>query len=1069
MAYAELGATSCFTFLTGASRTEELVLQAAELGLPAISIPDRNTFAGIVRGWDQARQVGVAYVVGVRLVFTDGPDVLAWPKDRAAYGRLCRLLTIGKRRAIKGECELRFLDLLGWCEGSVLGAVTEDEQILRLLRKAVGRDAFALLAPRYDGLDAQRWERIARAAEAARVPLLAIGDPLLHRGGRKPLADVMTCIREGVRIDQLGTRALLNAERRLKSPFAMRRLYRDYPEACATTLEVVRRCTFCLSELRYEYPDEVTDGQDPLERLRDRVETGVRDRYPGGAPLKVQQLIAKELTLIEEMGYARYFLTVDEVVQYARSRGILCQGRGSAANSVVCYVLGITSVPPDLIGMLFERFVSKERNEPPDIDVDFEHERREEVIQHLYERFGRHRAGLCCTVIHFRGKAAIREVGKAMGLSDDVITRLMSQSWGWMAEPPTDERVTALGIDLRDRRIRLTLELARELVGFPRHLSQHPGGFVLTRGRLDEIVPIENAAMEDRTVIEWDKDDIDVIGMLKIDVLGLGMLSVIRKAMDLVARWKGTRYDLATLPKECPLVYEQISKGDTVGLFQVESRAQMAFLPKMRPRTFYDLVVEVAVIRPGPIQGGMIHPYLRRRRGEEPVTYASPDLEPVLSRTLGVPLFQEQAMQLAMTVAGFDPGEADALRRALSSFRGDGSITAFKDRFLAGSEAKGYTRDFAEQTFAQIEGFSGYGFPESHAASFAMLAYASGWLRRHHPACYLAAILNSQPMGFYAPAQLVRDAESHGVTVLPIDLNASFWDSSLEPGPRGDLAVRLGFRLIKGLSEEDGRLLVDARGNGYGDVVSVWRRAGLGKRALGKLADADAFASLGLTRRQALWDATAVQDLKPLPLLGDLEADEGPLPALPDLTHGETVALDYVTNRVSLRDHPVRLVRPELPKRCVKASALADLPHGRLVTLAGGVICRQRPGTASGVVFLTLEDEDAVANVVVWPKVMERHRAEVIRGRLLVVSGEVQRDGPVVHLVAHQILDRSDLFDALADFGPDGRLDPTWSSADHARTGVPGSRRDAGRPKEAPTVGHPRDQGQRLLVARDFR
>jgi error-prone DNA polymerase len=1062
--YAELTATSAHTFLTGASMTEELVLRAVELGLPSLSITDTNTFGGIVRAHDQASQIGLRYLIGVRLRFIDGPDVFAWPKDRMAYGRLCRLLTIGKRRTTKGSCELRWEDLLSWCQGSVLACPSPDPIRLAGLREAGGEgDSYALLLPRYDGLDQERWQRGAAAAREAGLPLLAGGDVLLHRGGRKKLADVMTCIREKVRIDQLGRRALLNAERRLKTPFEMRRLFRGFGDACENTLAVTEACTFSLSELRYEYPDEVTHGLPPMVRLRQRVGEGVADRYPAGAPLDVQRLISKELNLIEEMDYARYFLTVDQIVQFARSRNILCQGRGSAANSVVCYVLGITSVPPDLIGMLFERFVSKERNEPPDIDVDFEHERREEVIQHIYERYGRERAGLCCTVIRYRGKGALNEVGKAMGLSADILTRMKSLNWGWMDEPPSDERIEALGIDLRDRRVRLTLELARELVGFPRHLSQHPGGFVLARGRLDELAPIENASMEDRTVIEFDKDDIDVLGMMKMDVLGLGMLSVIRKCLDLVGSWKGQRYDLASLPKECPLTYQQISEGDTVGLFQVESRAQMAFLPKMRPKTFYDLVVEVAVIRPGPIQGGMIHPYLKRRQGLEPVTYASPDLEPVLSRTLGVPLFQEQAMELAMVVAGFDPGEADSLRRALSSFRGDGSITAFKDRLMAGAQERGYTKDFASQTFTQLEGFSGYGFPESHAASFAMLAYASGWLRRHHPDCYLAAILNSQPMGFYAPAQLVADAKAHGVEVRPISINESSWDCTLEPCERG-LAVRLGFRLVKGLREDDIAFLVDGRGNGYSDVESVWRRAGLGRRALSTLADCGAFEGLGITRRQAIWDAAAASKIKPLPLLGSLELEEEEMPKLPTMSFGQEVALDHVVNRLSLRGHPVELVRSELPQRTDRNEVLKDAEHGRTVLVAGGVICRQRPGTASGVVFLTLEDGTGVANVVVWPKVMERFRREVIRGRLLLVSGTIQRDGSVVHLVARSITDHSDLFDQLGTFGKDGRIDPLWSGEDHVRTGVPGSRRDPHRPAEVPSVQHPRQQGQRLIV-----
>ncbi|WP_425408008.1 error-prone DNA polymerase [Hyphococcus sp.] len=1070
MSYAELNVTSNFTFLTGASHPEEMVERAAELGLAAIAVTDTNSFAGIVRAHAAAIDNDMRYIVGVRLLLEDGQDLLAYPKTRKAYGALCRLLTLGKRRTVKGECTLHIEDVFEWCEDSYLIALNVSPETLKQLSARFGDHVFLGLSPAYDGEDEERFEAHAAFAKQTGLPLIATGNVMMHKASRRPLADVLTCIRERCIIDNIGKRALLNAERRLKSPFEMHKLFKAYPEAVANTLLIKNECLFSLSELKYEYPEEIADGKPPLQRLRELTEEGLQERYPDGTPLNVQAMVARELGLIEKLDYARYFLTVHDVVKFARDQKILCQGRGSAANSVICYALGITSIGPDIITMVFERFVSEARNEPPDIDVDFEHERREEVIQHIYQKYGRHRAGICATVIHFRTKAAIREVGTAMGLSDDAITALSGQVWGWSEGALKDERVKAAGLNAEDFRLRQTLSLIQEIIGFPRHLSQHVGGFVITKGRLDELVPVENAAMEDRTVIEWDKDDIDVLGMLKVDVLSLGMLTCIRKAFELIREWKGTRYELATLPQEDPRIYEQLSQGDTTGLFQVESRAQMSFLPRMRPQCFYDLVIEVAIIRPGPIQGDMVHPYLRRRRGEEKVVYPSKELEEVLKRTLGVPLFQEQAMQIAMVAAGFDPSEADGLRRALGAFRRVGSVSDFKERFISGCIERGYDADFAERCFRQLEGFSGYGFPESHAASFALLVYASAWLRYHHPEVYCCAILNSQPMGFYAPAQLVGDARRHGVEVRPVDINASTWDCSLEPDGTGSLAVRLGFRMIKGFKEEDAQWLNAARGNGYADIASLKRRAGLNKAAIVKLAMADAFASLGASRRNALWHAKAVDDGEPMPLFDSADLSE-PLTetALPLLSHAEDVFEDFISTRLSLKAHPVGLVRDYAGENITRNVALRDIPQNGRVSVLGAVITRQRPATASGVVFITLEDETGSANIIVWNTTFAKYRTQVMQGRLLKITGKVQREGRVIHVISEQIEDYSYLFDELSEAQED-RLDMTWSSADEVKKQVPDSRQTS-RFKKKPTTTpamHPRQQAKRLFVSRDF-
>ena len=1099
--YAELCVTSNFTFLTGASHPEELMLRAAELGLEAVAITDRNTLAGVVRAWSalkalreeamgrlrirssqqidpSSRQAAGSprdlpatappklprLIVGSRLVLRDcAVEWVALPTDRAAYERLSRLLTQGKRRAAKAECHLDLADLEAGCRGMILIAVPPQDleaaraPLERLHRRYPGY-VFLGAAPRYDGSDQGWFDRCADLALRCSTPMVAVGDVLMHHGRRRRLADVLTCLREGLTIDRIGTRALPNFERRLKAAPDMARLYRRHPAALRRTLEIAARCGFDLSELSYEYPDEMSEGEAPQQRLDRLARAGLLRRYPKGAPERVHQLMAKELAVIEELNYAPYFLTVHDIVAEARARGILCQGRGSAANSILCYLLSITDVAPEMIGMVFERFISRHRGEPPDIDVDFEHERREEVIQWIYEKYGRARAGLCATVIHFRTRAAIRDVGKVMGLSQDLTARLSGDIWGQSNSGADMERARALGLDPNDRRLAQTLELIGEIIGFPRHLSQHVGGFIITRGRLDDLCPIENAAMAGRTCIEWDKDDIDALGILKVDILSLGMLTCLRKSFDLLQAHDGTVLSLDTVPKEDRATYDMLTRADAVGVFQVESRAQMNFLPRMKPKTFYDLVIEVAIVRPGPIQGGMVKPYIRRRQGLEAPEPFGPALTEVTRKTLGVPLFQEQAMQIAVVGAGYTAEEADKLRRSLASFRRMGTIGEHRDRFVRGMIANGYGEDVAQACFGQIEGFADYGFPESHAAAFAMLTYVSSWFKCHHPAIFACALLNSQPMGFYAPAQIVRDLRDHGVEVRPVCVNHSGWDNLLERRADGTLALRLGLRQIKGFREEDAGWIAAARGNGYQDPESVWLRAGVAPQVLERLAEADAFTGMGLTRRDALWQVRAIRAPEPLPLFSDPLDGEGIRETevrLPSMHLGEEVVEDYVATRLTLRAHPMELLRPSIP----------DLtPHDRLptappggITVCGLVITRQRPGTASGVIFLTLEDETGVSNVVVWPRVYERFRRTVMGGRLLRVRGRLEREGIVVHLIASHI---EDLSHRLSDLGHplDKAVGITRPEAD-----------DAPRPpRYPPRAMHPRDQSKRLFPSRDF-
>ena len=1098
--YAELCVTSNFTFLTGASHPEEMMTRAAELGLAAIAITDRNSLAGVVRAYralqilreeaeDSVRirskhrvdscsrqEIGTPQdlprpavphlpklIVGCRLVLRDSTvEWVALPTDKAAYQRLARLLTLGKRRAGKGDCHLDMADLLAGGDGIILIALPGDmiraaQDIGRVRRRYPG-NTFTGAAPRYDGQDRDWLNRCARLAGLTSAPMVAVGNVLMHRASRRQLVDVLTCMRLGCTIDQIGRHALPNAERRLKGTADMARMFADHPAAMRRTIQIADRCCFDLGQLSYDYPDEIADGgETPMERLTRLAHEGLTRRYPQGATEKARTLMAKELAVVQDLNFPAYFLTVHDIVQYARSQGILCQGRGSAANSILCYLLGITDVKPEMIGMVFERFVSRHRGEPPDIDVDFEHERREEVIQWIYRKYGRHRAGLCATVIHFRSRAAIREVGKVMGLSQDVTAGLSGQIWGYSSDGPNPERIRELGLDPADRRLAQTLRLIGEIIGFPRHLSQHVGGFVITKGRLDELCPIENAAMEDRTIIEWDKDDIDVLKILKVDVLGLGMLTCIRKAFGLLEDHEQRALTLATVPPEDAATYEMLQVADAVGVFQVESRAQMNFLPRMKPKEFYDLVIEVAIVRPGPIQGGMVQPYIRRRQGLEAPEPFGPALEQVTRRTLGVPLFQEQALQIAEVGAGYTAEEADKLRRSLASFRRMGTIGEHRDKFIAGMMARGYAAEVAARCFGQIEGFADYGFPESHAAAFALLVYVSAWLKRHHPAVFACALLNSQPMGFYAPAQIVRDARDHRVELRPICVNASAWDNTLERRPDGALALRLGFRQIKGFREEDAARIAAARGNGYRDPESVWLRAGVAPAALERLAEADGFAAIGLTRRDALWQVRAIRAPAALPLFNDPidgEAIAEPAVPLPQMQIGEEVVEDYVATRLTLRAHPMELLRPSMPG-LTRHDALIAAPLRR-TTVCGLVITRQRPGTASGVIFLTLEDETGVSNIVVWRKVFDRFRRAVMGGRLLRITGTLQREGIVTHLIAQEI---EDVSHRLSDLGHpmDAAIGQTTAKTDSAPKPLP-----------APRAMHPRDQAKRLFPSRDF-
>ncbi len=1022
--YAELQVTSHFSFLRGASGCDELFARAAELGIEALGVVDRNSLAGIVRAHEAAKATGVRLVVGCRLDLSDGPSFLVYPTDRPAYSRLCRLLSLGKKRAGKAKCDLRWSDLVAYGDGLIAVLVPDmaDEDCgfhLRRLRDAFGDRAYMALTLRRRPNDQLRLHDLSNLATQMRVATIITNDILFHDPGRRILQDVVTCIRHGVTIDALGDRREKHADRYLKPPTEMHRLFARYPEALARTLEIMRRCAFSMDELRYQYPEERDDPSlTPQQTLAKLTWEGAGQRYPEGIPENVVASLKHELALIEKLEYAPYFLTVNSIVRFARSRDILCQGRGSAANSAVCFVLGITSIDPARNDLLFERFVSEERREPPDIDVDFEHERRELVMQWVFDTYGRDHAALCSTVIRYRTKGALRDVGKALGLPEDLISTLSGQVWGWSEEGVSKGQVEQLNLNAADRRLRLTLDLARQLQGAPRHLSQHPGGFVLTHDRLDDLVPIEPATMPNRQVVEWDKDDVDALKFMKVDLLALGMLTCMKKGLDLLAEHKGVNLDLATIPAEDPRTYAMIRKADTLGTFQIESRAQMSMLPRLKPRTYYDLVVQVAIVRPGPIQGDMVHPYLRRREGLEPVHYPKPELEKVLGKTLGVPLFQEQAMQVAIVCAGFTPGEADMLRKSMATFKHTGGVSAFRAKLIDGMVDNGYERDFAEATFRQLEGFGSYGFPESHAASFALIAYASAWLKCWHPDVFAAALLNSQPMGFYAPAQIVRDAREHGVEIRPVCVNTSRWDCTLEPTDDEDrFAVRLGLRMVKGLANANAAAIVAARaGQSFASVDDLWRRAGVPQAALVQLAEADAFRpAFGLARREALWAICGLRD-EPLPLFAAATAREAdivpeidePSVLLRPMTAGSEVVEDYGHTGLSLRAHPVSFLREDLRRRRIVSLAEAmDSRDGRWLEAAGIVLVRQRPGSAKGVLFVTLEDETGIGNLVIWPKVFEANRRTLLSAGMLAVRGRIQREGAVVHLVAQRITDLS--------------------------------------------------------------
>jgi len=1047
----ELAATSNFSFLRGASHAEELVGQAAKLGLAGLAICDRNSVAGVVRGHMAAKEARLAYAPGCRLVFTDGtPDVLAWPEDRGGWRTLCELLSLGKRRAPKGECHLAFPDLLAHLDGLQLAVLPARRvetclpQVLDRLHAARPDHVHLALTRLHGPGDQRRLSRLAALAEEHQVPPVALGDVLYHHPDRRPLQDVLTCIREGTTLARAGTLLEPNAERHLRPEAETMRLFADLPQAVDNARTLFRRIRFSLDELRHQYPEdpvfaelggEAMPSQQALERL---TALGVKRRWPEGPPAKVRNALAHELGLIRRLDYAPYFLTVYDIVRFARSRGILCQGRGSAANSAVCYALGVTEVDPAKVDLLFERFISEDRGEPPDIDVDFEHERREEVIQYIYDKYGRERAGLAATVITYRAKSAIREVGKIFGLSEDAIAAISSTKWGSWSKEVDAEDARRAGLDPEDRHLNQMLDLAQQIIGFPRHLSQHVGGFLITRDRLTSLIPVENAAMEDRTIVEWDKDDLESLGMLKIDVLALGMLTCLRKGLDLLARHYERWETLASIEDGDTPTYDMICRADTVGVFQIESRAQMTMLPRLKPRCYYDLVIEVAIVRPGPIQGDMVHPYLRRRQGLEEVSFPKEELRQVLGKTLGVPLFQEQAMNIAIVAAGFPPGEADKLRRAMATFKRVGTIGSFQTRMVEGMVANGYDRAFAEHCFRQIEGFGEYGFPESHAASFALLVYTSCWLKCHYPDVFCAAILNSQPMGFYAPAQLIRDAREHGVEVREVDINASDWDATLEadaaPQPvamqhqsmvgimRHSHAVRLGLRQVKGFGEQDAQRLVARRGRGYDSVRDLWLRSGLTRGAIEKLAEADCFRSLGLDRRAALWAVRALDPLgsaEHLPLFATTR-DDGTLReaeiALPPMPLGEHVITDYQTLSLSLKAHPLSFVRAPLARRGTTRNVdLQRRRSGSWVTVAGLVLVRQRPGTAKGVVFETIEDETGVANIIIWPKVFERYRALVLGCRCVAVRGKLQSQEGVIHVVAHELFDLTGLMQRISD------------------------------------------------------
>jgi error-prone DNA polymerase len=1033
MSYTELQVTSNFTFLRGASHPEELVEQAAAYGHTTIAITDRNSLAGIVRAHVAAKATGIRLIPACRLDLLDGPSLLAYPTDKLAYSRLCALLTVGNLRAEKGDCHLYKADVYAHAEGIKFIVIPPAEldgtfnfelsfhDVLKEYHKALGKSLYLAATRSYSGDDSKKLFRLSQLSEQLNIPMVATNDVHYHEPARRELQDVLTCVREKCTIHNAGFKLHENAERYLKPTDEMQRLFRQYPDAIKHTQEIADACQFSLSDLKYVYPEEITsEGRTPQEELTYLAWQGAKELFKDGIPEKVSAQIKEELAFMEKKNYASYFLTVYDYVRFARSKDILCQGRGSAANSVVCYCLGITSVDPTKVNLLFARFMSDARDEPPDIDVDFEHERREEVIQYIYEKYGRDRAAIVATVTQERQKGAIRDVGKAMGLSVDAIGRLSSSVWEFTDEWLEGSHVAEQGFSPDDPHLRKVLQLTGELMGFPRQLGQHTGGFVITQGKLADLCPIMNARMEDRTCIEWNKDDIEALGFLKVDVLGLGMLTCIRKAFDLAKKHYGLDLTLATVPQDDPFVYDMISHADTIGVFQIESRAQMSMLPRLKPQNFYDLVIEVAIVRPGPIQGDMVHPYLRRRNGEEPEEYPKEELRGILGRTKGVPLFQEQAMEIAIVAAGFTPAEADALRRSMATFKAKGMVSNFKKKLVDGMTGNGYEKEFAERVFKQLEGFGSYGFPESHAASFALLVYISCWMKYHHPDVFVTAILNSLPMGFYQPAQLVRDAREHGVEVREVDVNYSTWDHLIEEKALSDHhAVRLGFRLVDGLREDDMQALLAARKQGQYTSITALMDAGVPLSALEKLADADAFRSLGLDRRQALWEVSALAD-KPVALFEGQPSESVTEPQieLPLMTPSEHVVQDYEATSLSLKDHPVKFVRDQLKMLNIRSTRdLAMVQDGDFVKVAGLILVRQRPGTAKGICFITVEDEFGISNLVVFEKSFKQYRKEILQSRLLMVEGKLQREGEVVHVIVKRCFDLTKLLKSLTVTG----------------------------------------------------
>ena len=1028
--YVELQVLTHFSLLRGASSPEELFAAAALLGYPALGIGDIGTVAGVVRAWEAQKVTGVRSIAGTRVDLSCGRRLILLPTDRPAWSRLTRLLTVGKKRAGKGGCLLHWHDLASWSEGIIAILLPHEADADNLaalddLKTVYGQRGYMALFQRRRPDDAVRIAALARQAADSGVRAVVTGDVLYDAPEARLLQDVVTAVREKCTVDALGYRREVNADRALKSPAEMVRRFANYPDALRASVDIANACRFDLGELAYQYPHErLIEGLNAQQALEQLATDAVERMFHGAVPAAYSTQIAHELKLIAELGYAPYFLTVYAIVREARRRGILCQGRGSAANSCVCFVLAITSIDPIKHELLFERFVSGERREPPDIDVDFEHERREEIIQWIYETYGRNHAALTAVVQRYRARGAVRDVGKALGLPEDLTSSLAGLVWGWSAEGVGEKQVAELNLDLADRRLRLTLDLARKLIGVPRHMSQHPGGFVLTHDRLDDLVPIEPAAMADRQIIEWDKDDIDALKFMKVDVLGLGMLGCMNRAFNMLEETKSIRLGMADLQSDDPDVYAMIQKADTLGTFQVESRAQMAMLPRMKPRRFYDLVIQVAIVRPGPIQGDMVHPYLRRREGLEKPEYPRPELRAVLEKTLGVPLFQEQAMKVAIVGAGFTPAEADQLRRAMATFKFTGGVSHFSEKLIEGMVERGYPLEFAERTFRQLEGFGSYGFPESHAASFAKIAYASCWMKHHHPDVFCAALMNAQPMGFYAPAQIVRDAQAHGVEVRPPCINASRWDCTLEPNGGRYLAVRLGLCQVRGLSNADGAAIVGARGDGvFESVEDVWRRSGVQRAAIEKLANADAYHAFGADRRKGLWKVRGLGET-PLPLfaaadrIADAAGAEGTEPAvtLQPLTDGREVVEDYRTLQLSLRAHPLTFLRDELTRRGItRCGDLSTVRDGRHVEVAGVVLVRQKPGSAKGVLFLTIEDETGIANGILWPDRFEAQRHTVMSASMIGMKGRVQKEGDVIHVICDRIIDYADLLHRVGE------------------------------------------------------